>query len=164
MRPVASERAARRDGAWIPLCPSSVVSKSLSAPIFCVRLRLQSLSPRISSRHTDSSPACGQIHTQPFAFRAPTEDDESVKMSNTTSRRSSAPNPAFPANRPGTLRLPKPQFLFDTNKPFSCTTNFATSTKQSTSIFLFDTNEKPPTTTHQSLITTHQSGAQIFHG
>ena len=35
------------------------------------------------------------VHTQPFAFRAPPEDDESVKMSNTTRGRSSAPSPAL---------------------------------------------------------------------
>ena len=39
-------------------------------------------------------------HTQPFAFRAPEEDDESVKISNTTRGRSSAPSPALPASRP----------------------------------------------------------------
>jgi hypothetical protein len=39
------------------------------------------------------------VHTQPFAFRQSEEDDESVKMSNTTSGRSSALSPALPASR-----------------------------------------------------------------
>jgi hypothetical protein len=81
------------------------------------------------------------------------------------------------------LHPPNPQFLFDTNEPLP---NFATHTKQTTSLFLsqanerlsrtsslaihtkqitssqftlfflFDTNERSRTTTHQSLITTHE--------
>jgi hypothetical protein len=78
------------------------------------------------------------------------------------------------------LCRPKPQFLFNTNEPLpnftthtkqttsfflfdateclSRTSNFATHTKQITSsqitsLFLFDTNERSPITTHQSLIT-----------
>jgi hypothetical protein len=140
------------------------------------------------------------VHTQPFAFRAPEQDDESVKMSNTTSGRSSALSPPLPAIRPcasddatsivillalsvfcegspaplphagqslpaaGRDRsrasyffcpfcLPKHQFLFDTNKPFPGIVNFSTHTKQSTSFFLFDTNERSQITTHRSLIT-----------
>jgi hypothetical protein len=171
-------------------------------------------------------PGQSHVHTQPFAFRAPQEDDESVKNSNLTRSRSSAFTPAPLASRPGFLcasdyaisavillalsvfceaspaplfqadrslpaagrdispffsvssaflcvksfdflcspRLPKRHFLFDTNKPFSCTTNFATRTKQSTSFILFDTNERSSITTHQSLITAHHHGAQLFHG
>jgi hypothetical protein len=92
-------------------------------------------------------------HTQPFAFRAPQEDDESVKMSNDTSGRPSALSPALTATR---LRAACPQnrqFLFDTNERLSRNPDFATRTKQSTSFFLFDTNEKSPITTDQSLIT-----------
>jgi len=48
-----------------------------------------------------------------------------------------------------TLRLRKHQFLFDTNERFSLSANFATPTKQSTSFFLFSTNERPPITTHR---------------
>jgi hypothetical protein len=47
--------------------------------------------------------------------------------------------------------LPKPQFPFDTNKPFAFTTNFSARRKQSTSFFLFNTNEQSPITAHQSL-------------
>ena len=122
------------------------------------------------------SPGTSPVHTQPFAFRPPEEDDESVKISNTTSGRSSAPSPALPASHP----LQNRQFLFNTNEPLP---NFATHTKQTTSfflfdankchfrtsnlaihtkqialsqitsLFLFDTNERSPITTHQSPIT-----------
>jgi hypothetical protein len=37
-------------------------------------------------------------------------------------------------------------FLFDTNQPLLTTSNFTTYTKQSTSSFLFDTNERSPIT------------------
>jgi hypothetical protein len=50
-----------------------------------------------------AAPFTGQqlpVHTQPFAFRAHEEDDESVKMSNTISRRTSAAIPALPAALP----------------------------------------------------------------
>jgi hypothetical protein len=40
--------------------------------------------------------------------------------------------------------LQKHQFLFDTNKPFAFILNFSTQRKQSTSFFLFDTNERSP--------------------
>src|SRR5277367_5963673 len=99
------------------------------------------------------APGRSNVHTQPFAFRPPEEDDESVKISNITSGRSSAPSSALQANRPCTGRLQNRQFLFDTNEPFSGTANFATQTKQSTSFFLFDTNERSPITSHQSLLT-----------
>ena len=122
------------------------------------------------------APGRSDVHTQPFAFRPPEEDDESVKISNTTSGRSSAPSPALPASHP----LQNRQFLFNTNEPLP---NFATHTKQTTSfflfdankchfrtsnlaihtkqialsqitsLFLFDTNERSPITTHQSPIT-----------
>jgi hypothetical protein len=147
------------------------------------------------------------VHTQPFAFRAHEEDDESVKMSNTTSRRTSALSPALPSGRPcasdyatsivilpalsdfcegssapllhagrritpsfsvrsafrcvlcgktfaflRSLCPPKRQFLFDTNKPFTFTTNFSARTKQSAYFSLFDTNERLRITDHRSLI------------
>ena len=104
------------------------------------------------------SPRTSPVHTQPFAFRPFEEDDESVKISNTTSGRSSALISALAASRSGPVRLTKRQFLFDTNEPFSRSANFATHTKKSTSLFLFDTNERSPITTHQSLITTHKCG------
>ena len=60
------------------------------------------------------------------------------------------PSPASP----WAARLQNHQFLFDTNERFSPNTNFATQTKQSTSFFLFDTNDRSLITNHQSLITT----------
>ncbi len=95
-----------------------------------------------------SSPGTSDVHTQRFAFRAPQEDDESVKISNLTCGRSSAPLPVLPASRPWVERPPKRQFLFNTNEPLSRSRNFATLTKQSTSFFLFSTNERSPIATH----------------
>jgi hypothetical protein len=92
-------------------------------------------------------------HTQPFAFRTSEEDDESVKMSNQTSGRPSALSPALTATRPRTACPQNRQFLFNTNERLSRNPNFATRTKQSTSLFLFSTNEKSPISTDQSLIT-----------
>jgi hypothetical protein len=134
------------------------------------------------------APFTGQqlpVHTLPFAFRAPEEDDESVKISNITAGRSSTLSAVLPATRPRAsddatstvilrpapllqagpatagispallraLCLQNRQFLFDTNKPFSSNTNFLTRRKQSTSFFLFNTNERTQITTHQSLLT-----------
>jgi hypothetical protein len=121
-----------------------------------------------------AGPFTGQrlpVHTQPFAFRAPEEDDESVKMSNRARGRSSALSVALAADdatsivslRPARLlqadrrtsptgHLQNRQFLFDTNKSFSFTTNFSTQRKQSTSFFLFNTNEWLRITDHRSLI------------
>jgi hypothetical protein len=139
--------------------------------------------------HRRPSSGSKNVHTQPFAFRVPQEDDESVKISNTTTGRSSVlcasddatnivilsalsdfcegrPAPLLPAGRslPAAGRALSPvflcaarrqkhQFLFDTNEPLSLNPNFATHTKQSTSFFLIDTNERSLITTHQSLIT-----------
>jgi hypothetical protein len=83
-----------------------------------------------------------RAHTQPFALRAPEEDDESVKVSNTTRGRSSARSLALTATRSCAGRLQNRQFLFDTNKSFSFTTNFSPYRKQSTSFFLINTNER----------------------
>jgi hypothetical protein len=55
----------------------------------------------------------------------------------------------------GTRRPRQHRFLFDTNEPFSRILNFATNTKQSTSLFLFDTNEQSRITTHHLPITDH---------
>jgi len=56
----------------------------------------------------DACTGQSDVHTQPFAFRQPEEDDESVKMSKITSGRSSALSPALRASRP----LQNRQFLF----------------------------------------------------
>jgi hypothetical protein len=82
------------------------------------------------------------VHTQRFAFRAPQEDDESVKISHTTNRRSSAVAAALWAVRPPAKTPPKHQFLFSTNEGFSPATDFVTSRKHSTSLFLFSANER----------------------
>ena len=103
------------------------------------------------------SPGTSPVHTQPFAFRPPEEDDESVKISNTTDGRSSALSPAFTTTRLRAASLQKRQFLFNTNERLSRNPNLATRTKQSTSFFLFNTNERSQVTTHQSLLTTHDS-------
>jgi hypothetical protein len=157
--------------------------------------------PMILPAHRRPLPGRAPVHTQPFAFHAPQEHDESVKMSNPTRSRASAsdavtstvilsPAPLLHAGRrisPALFRNachPKRQFLFNTNEPL---TNFATRTKQTisffllaaheclshtsgfamhtkqitslqnSSFFLFITNERSRITTHQSLMTSHQS-------
>jgi hypothetical protein len=102
-----------------------------------------------------AAPSTGRltVHTQPFAFRAPEEDDESVKVSNTTRGRSSALSLALTTTRSCAGRHQNRQFLFDTNKSFSFTTNFSTYRKQSTSFFQFNTNERSRITDRRSLIT-----------
>jgi hypothetical protein len=108
------------------------------------------------STSAETVPFTGQRlreHTQPFAFRAPEEDDESVKMANTTRGRSSVLPLALTASRPSAGCFQERQFLFNTNKPFSFNTNFSTHTKQSTSFFLFDTNERSRIAYHRSPIT-----------
>ena len=75
-------------------------------------------------------------------------DDESVKISNLTRNRSSAPPSVLPASRPGIELSPKRQFLFSTNEPLSLTQNFVNPTKQSTSFFLFSTSKRSPISTH----------------
>jgi hypothetical protein len=103
-----------------------------------------------------AAPFTGQelrVHTLPFAFCEPEEDDESVKMSNTTRGRSSVLPLALLASRTGAGPLLKPLFLFDTNKPFAFITKYSARRKQSTSFFLFDTNEPPQINNPRSLIT-----------
>jgi hypothetical protein len=56
------------------------------------------------------------MHTQAFAFRAQAEDEESVKLTNTTSSRTSALPPALPSPRSGIRRRNKGEFLLDTNE------------------------------------------------
>jgi hypothetical protein len=84
--------------------------------------------------------------------------DEFVKISSTALGRSSALWPALQAVRPRAACLQKRQFLFNTNEAISRSLNFVTTTKQSALFFLFNTNERSPITTHQSLIT--GSGSQ----
>jgi hypothetical protein len=117
------------------------------------RLRPLLTTPLILPPSRRPSPRTSPVHTQPFAFRPPKEDDESVKISNTTSGRPGTLSPVLPANHSSAARLQNHQFLFDTNEPFLLTANFSTHRKQSTSIFLFDTNERSHIIAHQSRIT-----------
>src|ERR1700723_631571 len=75
------------------------------------------------------------VHTQPFAFRAPQEDDESVKMTTKAPGRSSTPHSAVPVATPGAAKHQDRQFLFSTSKPFPPNTNISTCRKKSTSLF-----------------------------
>src|ERR1700678_1054272 len=104
-------------------------------------------------------PSTGRIpvHTQRFAFHAPQEHDESVKMSNPTRGRTSALPLSLTAVVPRAACPQTRQFLFNTNEPLFRSPSFATRTKQNTSFFLFNTNERLRITAHQSLITSHQS-------
>src|ERR1700723_3002977 len=56
------------------------------------------------------------VHTQPFAFRAPQEDDESVKMTTKAPGRSSTPHSAVPVATPGAAKHQDRQFLFSTSE------------------------------------------------
>jgi hypothetical protein len=63
--------------------------------------------------NSNAAPFTGQqppVHTQRFAFRASKEDDESVKMSNTTSRRARAFTPAPLGARPRLKRAQNNNF------------------------------------------------------
>src|ERR1700677_5048223 len=105
------------------------------------------------------APSTGRIpvHTQRFAFHAPQEHDESVKMSNPTRGRASALPLALTAVVPRAACPQKRQFLFNTNELLFRSPNFATRTKQNTSFFLLSTNEPSPIHTHQSPIPSPQS-------
>ena len=73
-----------------------------------------------------AAPFAGQqldVHTQPFAFRAPEEDDESVKMSNITNHRASAATPALPAARPQLIRVQYSNFYSIQMNAFFSTPN-----------------------------------------
>ena len=76
-----------------------------------------------------------------------------MKMSSTTRRRASTLLPNLQASRPSTARLENHQFLFDTNEPSPPIINFVIHTKQSTSFFLFNTNERLQITSHRPLFT-----------
>ena len=92
------------------------------------------------------------VHTQRFAFRAYEEDDESVKMSNTTSRRASAVTPALPAARPQRKRAQNNNFYSIQINPFLPTSNFQL-TENKALPFFYSIQMK----SHQSLLTNHQS-------
>ena len=91
-------------------------------------------------------------HTQRFAFRALEEDDESVKMSNTTSRRASAVIPALLAARHQPKRAQNNNFYSIQINPFLPTPNFQL-TENKALPFFYSIQMK----SHQTLITNHQS-------
>lgn len=76
-----------------------------------------------------------------------------MKMSSTTCRRASTLLPNLQASRPSTARLENQQFLFDTNETSPPIINFVIHTKQSTSFFLFNTNERLQITSHPPVFT-----------
>jgi hypothetical protein len=121
------------------------------------------------------SPGRAPVHTQPFAFHAPQEHDESVKMSNPTRSRASAlvavtgtvivsPAPLLHAGRrisPALFRNvchPKRQFLFNTNEPL---TDFATRTKQTTSFFPSDATKRLSRASNSAIHTKQITSLQI---
>jgi hypothetical protein len=100
-------------------------------------------------------PFAGQqldVHTQPFAFRAPEEDDESVKMSNITNHRASAATPALPAARPRLIRAQNSNFYSVQMNPFVSAQNFQL-TENKALPFFYSAQMK----SHRSLLTDHQS-------
>jgi hypothetical protein len=92
------------------------------------------------------------LHTQRFAFRAPQEDDESVKMSNITSRRASAATQALQAKHPRLKRAQSTNFYSIQISPFLPTTNFQR-TENKALPFFYSIQMK----SHQALITNHYS-------
>src|SRR5580704_5957455 len=107
-------------------------------------------------------PGRSNVHTQPFAFRAPHEDDESVKISNTTAGRSSTLSPVPPPLRPVSSHLQNSQFLFDTNERFSLRppSPNANNTKQSTSLVPCGPNER--FSLHPNLATQTKRSTSLF--
>src|SRR5271156_2536138 len=94
-----------------------------------------------------AAPTAGRqprVHTQRFAFRAPQEDDESVKMCAKGTPPSSVLPSVHPATPPRAARRQNRRFLFSTNEPLSPPANFPTLRKHGTSLFLFSTNERSP--------------------
>jgi hypothetical protein len=106
---------------------------------------------------TDSkaAPFAGQpldVHTQPFAFRATQEDDESVKMSNITDNRASAATPALLAARPRRIRAQNSNFYSVQMNPFVSAQNFQL-TENKALPFFYSVQMK----SHHSLLTDRQS-------
>src|ERR1700722_9129489 len=103
---------------------------------------------------SEAAPLTGQqpsAHTQRFAFRAHEEDDESVKMSNTTSRHTSALSPVLTATRPR-LKRAQNNFYSIQISPFLPTPIFQRSENKALPFF-YSIQMK----SHQSLVTDHQS-------
>ena len=104
------------------------------------------------------------VHTQRFAFRAPQVHDESVRMSNATRRRSSAPSASDDARC--VVILPalsvfcegRSAPLFHAGPAAAGISPASRRTlRPQNHQFLFDTKERSLITTRQSLITTQKS-------
>ena len=105
-----------------------------------------------------AAPFAGQqldVHTQPFAFRAPEEDDESVKMSNITNHRASAATPALPAARPQLIRAQYSNFYsIQMNAFFSTSNSQLTENKALPFFYSVQMNSHHSLLTKQSPVTT----------
>ena len=113
-----------------------------------------------------SAEGLADVHTQRFAFRAPEEDDESVKMSNTTRTRSSAlcaaedatnvvilrTAPSLHAGRRISPAFPNTNFYSIQISPFLSTPNFQLAENKAL-LFFYSIQMK----SHQTLITNHYS-------
>jgi hypothetical protein len=93
-----------------------------------------------------------RVHAQRFAFRAPQEDDESVKMSNTTSRRASAIIPAHLAAHLWLKRAQNSNFYSIQTSGF-LHRRILQSTENKALHFFYSTQMK----SHHSLLTNPQS-------
>jgi hypothetical protein len=97
------------------------------------------------------------------AFRSPAfwgsaeEDDESVKMSNTTSRRASAVTPALVAAHPRLKRAQSTNFYSMQISPFLAPPILRLAEKKALKFFysIQMKSHQPPTTNHESQITSH---------
>jgi hypothetical protein len=98
-------------------------------------------------------------HTQPFAFRVPEEDDESVKMSNTTGHRASAVTPALQAARPRLKRAQNTNFYSIQINPFLAPPIFQLEQNKALPFFysIQMKSYQSPISDHQSLLANHQS-------
>jgi hypothetical protein len=104
---------------------------------------------------SNAAPWTGQqlcVHTLPFAFRAPEEDDESVKMSNITSRRASAFSPALLAPRTQSNRPQNTNFYSIQTNGF-ISPRILQPTENTALPFFYSIQMK----SYQALITNHQS-------
>ena len=104
---------------------------------------------------SEAAPFTGQqlpVHPRPFAFRASEEDDESVKMSNITSRRASAVTPALLATPPRLTRAQNNNFYSIQITPLLSSRIFQFAQNKALKFFY-----SIQMNGHQSLISNHQS-------
>jgi len=100
----------------------------------------------------ESAEAPANVHTQRFAFRAPQEDDESVKMSNITNGLASTVTRALRAAYPPLKRAQNTSFYSIQMSPFLSALNFQR-TENKALPFFYSIQMK----SHQSLINNHYS-------